>query len=34
MEYEKAVRETISKKDECIERLNHIIEGYRQRKGD
>lgn len=29
MEYEKAVKETMSKKDEAIERLNIVIEGLR-----
>jgi hypothetical protein len=32
MEYDKAVKETMSKKDECILRLNSIIEGYKQRR--
>jgi hypothetical protein len=32
MEYEKAIKETISKKDECIERLTSIIEGIRNKK--
>lgn len=34
MEYEKAVRETISKKDECIERLTGIIDGYRSKRSN
>lgn len=31
LEYEKAIKDTIAKKDECIERLNLIIEGLRER---
>jgi hypothetical protein len=32
LEYEKAIRDTLEKKDQCIERLNLIIEGLRERK--
>lgn len=32
MEYERAIRDTLIKKEECIQRLNLIIQGQRQRK--
>jgi hypothetical protein len=33
MEYERAMRETLSKKDECITRLSAIIESFREQRG-